>query len=156
MDGMPQPNDNHRKLARLAGTWKGEEKMRFSPAGPDGVAIGTSVTRIDIDGLFAIQEYVQEMNGKTVYRGHGIFGWDDVQKNFTWYWVDSMGSVPMGPSRGQWDGDTLTLEHPPMGDKRGRYTFGFPDENTQTFTIENSQDGGKTWHKFLDGTYKRV
>jgi hypothetical protein len=111
---------------------------------------------MDIDGFFLIQEYVQEREGKVTYRGHGIFSWDTQQQNYTWYWVDSMGFVPPGPSRGEWKGDTLTLEHVPLGDRRGRYTHRFVGPDTYTFSIENSADGGKTWHPFMEATYHRT
>jgi hypothetical protein len=56
-----------------------------------------SQIRVDVDGFFVLQDYVQEKDGKINYRGHGIFGWDDQQKNVIWYWVDPMGFVPPPP-----------------------------------------------------------
>jgi hypothetical protein len=156
MEGMPKPNENHRKLHKLAGVWVGEEKMNPSPFGPGGTAVGRYNSRVDIDGFFVIQDYVQEKDGKTLYRGHGIFGWDEERKTFTWYWIDSMGVVPPSPSRGQWAGDTLTFEHDPLGERRGRYTFRFASDTQLAFKIENSQDGGKSWQLFLEATYKKA
>ncbi len=156
MNGMPQPTEQHRKLHRLAGTWAGEEKMNPSPWGPGGTATGRYTGRVDIDGFFVVQDYVQEKDGKPSYRGHGIFGWDARRSTYTWYWVDSMGEVPPSPSRGQWNGDTLQFEHEPMGDRRGRYTYQFLDDNTYRFKIENSQDGGKSWSTFMEATYRRI
>jgi hypothetical protein len=154
MPGMPQPNEHHRKLHRLAGT--GEETLSPSPWGPGAQATGRYTGRVDIDGFFVIQDYVQEREGRISYRGHGIFGWDDRRKSYIWYWIDSTGEVPPSPSRGQWNGDTLLFEHEPMGDRRGRYTFQFPDETSYRFKIENSQDGGKTWQIFMEGSYHKV
>lgn len=156
MPGMPQPNEHHRKLHRLAGTWTGEETLSPSPWGPGGQATGRYTGRVDIDGFFVIQDYVQEKQGQINYRGHGIFGWDDRRKSYIWYWIDSMGEIPPSPSRGQWNGDTLLFEHEPMGDRRGRYTFQFPDETSYRFKIENSQDGGKTWQIFMEASYRKV
>jgi hypothetical protein len=155
MTGMPQPNEHHTKLHRLAGTWIGEETLSPSPWGPGGRTTGRYTGRVDIDGFFVIQDYVQEKQGQITYRGHGIFGWDDRQKSYIWYWIDSMGEVPPSPSRGQWQGDTLMFEHEPMGDRRGRYTFQFPDQSSYRFKIENSQDGGKTWQVFMEATYRK-
>jgi hypothetical protein len=152
---MPKPNENHQKLQQLVGTWIGEETMNPSPWGPGGQATGRYECRIDIDGLFAIQDYVQEKAGKVTYRGHGIFGWDGEKKTFTWYWVDSLGTVPAAPSRGQWVGDTLQFEHEPVGELRGRYTYKFMGLDRYQFSIENSQDGGKTWFTFMVADYRR-
>jgi hypothetical protein len=156
MDGMPRPDANHARLHRLVGAWTGEEKMNPSPWGPGGTALGRYHCRVDVDGFFVLQDYVQEKDGNPTYRGHGIFGWDAERKTFIWYWVDSMGSVPAAPSRGQWNGDSLIFEHEPMGDRRGRYTFEFSGETLLIFRIENSQDGGKSWQTFMEGKYRKI
>jgi len=155
MTGMPQPNEHHAKLHQLAGTWTGDETLSSSPFGPGGAATGSFTMRVAVDGFFLLQDYVEEKDGRTVYRGHGIFGWDEQHKSYVWYWVDSMGSVPAAPSRGHWEEDTLLFEHAPMGDQRGRYTYTFLAADQLRFQIENSRDGGKTWVKFMDGVYKR-
>ena len=156
MTGMPQPNDNHKKLHRLAGDRVGEETLSPSPWGPGGAAVGRYTHRVDIDGFYVVQDYVEEKDGRVSYGGHGILGWDDEQKNYTWYWVDSMGSVPPAPSRGRWEGDTLVFEHAPVGDRRGRYTYRFVGGAQFQFKIESSQDGGRSWQTFMEGRYKRV
>src|SRR6185436_12826252 len=153
---MPKPDEHHAKLHRLAGTWTGEEKMNPSPWGPGGTAVGRYQCRMDVDGFFLIQDYVQQKDGQPNYRGHGIFGWDGERKTFTWYWVDSMGQVPAAPSRGQWNGDTLVFEHEPMGERRGRYTFQLSGDTTLLFRIENSQDGGQSWQTFMEGRYRKA
>ena len=35
-----------------------------------------------------------------------MFGFDSNAKQYTWYWVDSMGG-PADPARGSWNGDTM-------------------------------------------------
>src|SRR3954447_24809929 len=130
---MPRPTESHKQLHRLAGKGTGEEKLSHSPAGPPAITRGRYEMRVDIDGFFVLQDYVQERDGQISYRGHGVFGWDAEKKTYTWFWVDSMGFVPPSPSRGQWTGDTLVFEHAPMGEhgeRRGRYTYKFPAENT--------------------------
>ncbi len=47
--------------------------------------------RREVDGFFLVQDYVEEKDGRIVYRGHGVFGFDPDAKAYTWYWVDSMG-----------------------------------------------------------------
>jgi hypothetical protein len=153
---MPKPNQNHEKLQKLAGTWAGEETMNPSPFGPGGTAVGRYNHRIDIDGFYLLQDYVQEKNGKISYRGHGIFGYDSERKDFTWYWVDSFGMVPGAPSRGQWNGNTLVFEHEPQGERRGRYTYELLGDTAFTFKIESSQDGGKSWQTFMTSHYKKL
>jgi hypothetical protein len=145
---MPRPGDEHTKLHRLAGDWEGEEQ--------GGTAIGRSTIRIAVDGFFLVQDYVEEKDGRTVFRGHGIFGWDAKDRVYTWYWVDSMGQVPAAPSRGRWEGDTLTFESssPPNG--RGRYTYRFEGPSTYHFKLESSFDGGSTYLTLMEGTYRKT
>src|SRR5579883_1581160 len=100
---MPKVTKEHEKLHVFAGEWDGEEKMNPSPMGPGGPATGKMKGRVDIDGFYVITDYVQTQNGKATYKGHGVYGYDPQQGEYTWYWVDSMG-FPSVPSRGKWDG----------------------------------------------------
>jgi hypothetical protein len=152
---MPVPNDHHKKLHRLAGSWVGEEKIRESHFSPAGTAIGRYTCRVDLDGFFVVQDYEQTRDGKISYRGHGIFGWDAHKKTSTWYWVDSLGDVPHAPSRGHWKGDTVVFESEAVDRRRGRYTYAFLGDDAYDFKIENSHDNGKTWHTFMEASYRR-
>ena len=154
MNGMPQPNENHRRLHRLAGTFVGQETLFPSPWSPGGTALGRNEGRVDVDGFFVIQDYRQERDGRVIYRGHGIFGWDDRERAYVWYWVDSMGEIPAAPTRGQWNGDTLVFEQE-SGGRSSRYTYVFSDESSYRFKIESSSDGGVSWFPFMEATYRR-
>jgi hypothetical protein len=155
---MPKPSDQHKKLNALTGTWVGSETLNPSPWGPGGTFRGRYTMHMDLDGFFMIQDYLQEQNGRTTYRGHGVFGFDTEHAEYTWYWVDSMGMPPAAASRGKWQGDTLMFEHAQGqgGTERGRYTYRFKSERALYFKIENSQDGGKSWQTFMEGNYERV
>jgi hypothetical protein len=154
MQGMPQVTEQHQKLHVLAGNWTGEEQMAPSAWGPGGPRRGKYTGRVECDGFFVSQEYVQEQDGKVSYRGHAIFGYDTQRKQFAWYWVDSMGVVPPAPSYGTWEGNRLVFtSQSSHGD--GRYTLQFEGKDRYKFTLENSADGGKTWQTFMSGDYRR-
>ena len=155
MLAMPKPTPEHQKLHGLAGTWFGEERLNPSPWGPGGTAMGRSICRVDVDGFFVLQDYIEEKDGRVVFRGHGVFGWDGARQKYAWFWVDSMGFVPRAPSLGTWEGDTLVFESEPDGVQRGRYTYRFTGEDSYELTIENSQDGGETWRTLMEGSYQR-
>ena len=115
---------------------------------------GNRDLRIDLDGFFVVQDYVEEKDGQTVFRGHGVFGYDAQAKEYCWFWVDSMGFVPAAPSRGRWEGDTLTFRSvSPQGE--GRYTYRFQSDRRYSFRLENSFDGGKTFTLMMEGTYDK-
>jgi hypothetical protein len=95
------------------------------------------------------------LDGRTVFRGHGIYGWNAQQQTYTWYWCDSMGQVPSQPSRGRCRGDTLVFESSSPQARVATRTASSGD-STYHFKLENSFDGGKTWLTFMDGTYRKM
>ncbi len=152
MPRTPQPTEHHRWLQRFAGNWVGEERLAPPPVGPGGTAIGRLNIRVELDGFFVVEDYLEERNGRTVFKGHGVFGWDGEQKSYTLYWVDCMGSVPSSPARGKREGDTILFE----AGKHSRYMYKFSGENSMYFKVENSQDDSRTWVTFLEANYQRV
>lgn len=151
---MPKVTDQHERLYVFAGEWTGPEKMLPGPMGPGGETTGEMKARVDIDGFYVISDYVQKKaDGSTSYRGHGVYGFDAQTNEFTWYWVDSMG-FPSTPSRGTWEGDTLTFTSRQGEHARGRYVYRFEGNDTHHFKIENCFDGA-TWVTFMEATYHR-
>jgi Protein of unknown function (DUF1579) len=159
MSQMPKVNEHHLRIQRLAGTWVGEEKMHASPWGPGGIRHGRYEYETICDGFFVAGDYWQMMHGTDdiTYTGHGVFGVDPATQEVTWYWVDSMGYPPPSPSRGRWDGDTLALVgRDAKGQIHGRYTFVFEGNDRLRFKLENTQDGGQTWHTFMEASYLKT
>jgi len=78
---MPKPQDQHKKLEMLAGTWTGEEKLYPSPWDPKG---GTATSRVEarigLGGFFLISDYEEKREGKVAYQGHGVYGWDPAEQ----------------------------------------------------------------------------
>jgi len=103
MKEMPKPTEEHRKLQRFAGKWIGEETLEPSPWGPGGKATGELQMETILDGFHVAGDYVEGKDGKVVYRGHSVFGVDAQTGEVVWYWFDSMGTPPAGPSRGKWE-----------------------------------------------------
>ncbi len=151
---MPQPSAEHQKLSRLVGTWEGEETLSPSPWGPGGPARGRNHNQFVCDGFFVTQDYVEEKDGGTVFRGHGVFGYDTQQGQYTWYWVDSMGMPPAAATRGRWEGDVLVFQQQ-QGAFHGRYTYRFEGKDQLHFKIENSKDG-ESWTQMMEGHYRRM
>lgn len=152
---MPQLTEHHETLKKFVGEWIGDEKLHPAPWDPHGGKATSRVSyRLELDGFFLFCEHAQQREGKTTYRGFGVFGWDSFQNKFTMHWFDTMGCDPGPPAMGSWDGSTFKYQSQhPMG--HGRYAFTFVDKDTYTFKMEQSQDG-QNWMPFLDGTYKRV
>ncbi len=152
---MPKPTEQHAKLRSWSGTWIGEETMHPSPWDPKGAtALGKISSRMDIDGMFLISDYVQERDGAITFRGHGVYGWDPEGQRFTMYWFDSIGNDPGGPASGRWDGDSLVFE---KQSARGssRYVYDFEGADAYRFRIEMSTDG-EHWTTWLDSRWQRA
>lgn len=150
----PTANENHRRLEALVGTWTGDETIHPSQWDPNGgPARGTFENRLDLDGFFLINDYVETRDGKVSYRGHGVYGWDDKESCYTMYWFDSMGGGGYAiPARGTWEGNILMFEHKtPLSYVRYIYEIG---DGVFDFRIDNSKDGSE-WTTFMDGHYVR-
>ena len=100
-----------------------------------------------------MQDYEEEKDGQVVFHGHGVMGYEPREQSYLWYWFDSMGSAPNAPSRGKWEGDTLTFFSEAPG-QRSRYTYRFEGANQYSFKIEGSR-GGSEWMPFMEASYSR-
>lgn len=148
---MPKPGIGHERLRELEGTWRGEETQHPSPWDPTGgVAIGTIRARVELDGFFVVSDYVEEKDGRAVYRGHGVYGYDEAAELYTMHWFDSMGGSFAAPATGRWEGPDLVFEaSSPRG--KSRYVYRLHGDRYD-FRIQTSPDGA-LWTTFLEATY---
>ncbi|MGH7161996.1 MAG: DUF1579 family protein [Planctomycetota bacterium] len=152
---MPRLLQEHRKLAALAGSWTGVERIHPSPWDPQGgVAKARVESRVACDGFCVVTDYVEERNGAVSYLGHGVTGFDPTLGRYLQHWTDSAGGMPAQAKSGTWDGDTLTFHGAgPAG--RVRYVYLFVSPDVYELRVENSPDGA-AWTSFLEGRYSRV
>jgi hypothetical protein len=151
---MPSVSEQQRKLTELfSGTWRGEETLYPSDWDPKGgPAFGTWIVRAAVDGFAVLVDYDEERDGKIVYRGHGIHGWDAKENTFFCYWFDNIGVMPTQAIRATLDGNRYSYESEvPTG--RMRMTYDFTGDKLE-FRIDRN-DGG-TWNPMHVGRYTRV
>jgi hypothetical protein len=104
----PQPNEHHKVLAAEAGTWDSVVKMYLS--GPDGPATeyqGVEHVQMVAGGLFSRSTFTGDF-GDRKFEGHGLFGWDPNEEQYTGLWVDNFNGAPTLMT-GTYDADTKTL-----------------------------------------------
>jgi hypothetical protein len=117
---LAQPNENHKLLASLDGTWSYTVKMWMNPdpnAKPDE-SKGTAVRKSIMDGRFSVMDVTGKMempgpDGKKkemTFKGMGIEGYDNVKKKFIGTWCDNMGTGLM-MSEGTYDPATKTFTY---------------------------------------------
>jgi len=81
---MPTVQEQHKKLARLAGKWKATEKMFPNAWDKEGgTATARVESRVDVDGFFVVTDYVQERGGQASYRGL-VWGTEVLLNHETW------------------------------------------------------------------------
>ena len=150
---MPKIGDAHKQIARLAGTWVGEETMYPSPwDSKGGPAVARITNRVALDGFAIVQDYEQERDGKVTFKGLAVFTWDPFQKNYILTWWDSMG-FPGHEFRGNFEGNSLTYSSKTQeGYMRAR--FDFKDDNHYYHQMEVSGDN-ENWKLFMDGNYSK-
>lgn len=150
---MPRPGPAHEALAKLAGSWVGQEKIEPSPFDPQGgPATGRVNNRMAVGGWALVQDYEQTRNGQVSFTGHGVFSVDLAKNATVLHWYDSMAGGPFVYTGG-WKGDVLALTGP-SGDGQGRCTFDCAGGGYK-FKLEVSPDG-KEWFTFMSGTYKKA
>ena len=149
---MPKPGPAHQQLAKLAGHWVGQEKMHPSPWDPNGgMATGQVKNTLALDGFCVFQDYEQVRDGKTSFRGLGIFSWNAMKQCNELAWADSMGGM-VQIFAGKWDGDVLRMTSDgPMGTTRCSFDVA---GGGYKFKMDVSPDG-KAWTTFMEGTYKK-
>lgn len=149
----PELTGVQRQLARLVGTWIGEEQMFPSPWIPEGgTATGKVRNTSGLDGRIVVQEYRQERDGTVTFQGHGVFAHDPVKGKVVMHWFDSMGPTP-NIYEGDFDGDVLTMTmQMSKGWSRSRFELGSADD--YTFGMDASGDG-TNWSPMMKGSYRR-
>ena len=151
---VPELTEAHEKLKALVGTWRGTETIRPSPFDPKGgAALGIVSNRLALDGFAVIQDYEQQRDGRTNFRGHGIFRWDSDKNAYLLHWLDSVGG-PVSEMRGSFNGNILQLVgQSPTGQSRA--TFDFSGQRRYTYRMEVSPDG-QQWFSFIEADYSRT
>lgn len=152
---MPTVGPEIKALTALfQGTWKGPEKLHPSPWDPNGgPAFGTWVAYPTLDGFYLQIDYTEERDGKVVYRGHGVHGWEASESVYFEYWFDNIGVSPRAPNKATLSGNVYTyLSSGPSGQSRFTYTF---EGDQLRFTIEAQEEGGG-WRMSHEGTYTRL
>jgi hypothetical protein len=151
---MQMPGAQHEKLASLVGEWVGEEILHPSPwSAETRRALGKFSMRMAVDGLFLINDYEEQRDGRAVFRGHGVYGWDGKRERYTMFWFDSMGGSP-NETLGVWSGDSLVFTNQ-SEQGHGRYVYTVKDADHIGFRIDTSSDGN-TWNCLMEGDFTRV
>lgn len=106
------PGKEHAMLAKLAGTWTSNEKMRMGPDMPEMPSTGTWTMTSILDGRYVQLDAAGEIPGMGPYKGLGLMGFDNVSKKYVATYIDQMSTGMMnGVGEMSADGKVLTINY---------------------------------------------
>jgi hypothetical protein len=115
------PGKMHAHLTEGAGKWKAETTMWMTPDAEPIKSAGSSTVTPMMDGRYIKVEMAGEMPGMGPYHGFGIYGYDNVAKEFVSIWIDNHSTgILKGKGNLSEDGKKLAWEytaHCPLTDK---------------------------------------
>jgi hypothetical protein len=115
------PGKEHAHLVAGAGKWKADTTMWMMPDAPPMKSTGSSTVTPMMDGRYIKVEMEGEMPGMGPYHGFGIYGYDNVGKEFVSVWIDNHSTgIMKGTGKMSEDGKKLSWDfkgHCPVQDK---------------------------------------
>jgi hypothetical protein len=101
------PGKMHEHLTKEVGTWEGKSTI-YMPGSEAQTSECTMTVKPIMDGRFTQVEMKGEMPGMGPYEGFGIYGYDNVSKQFVSSWIDNHGTGVM-QCTGELSGDSKTM-----------------------------------------------
>ena len=152
--------DQHKMLAKGAGTWSGDVTMWMAPGAPPMKSKATMVTTMTYNGLYQQSKHKGEMMGAP-FEGQSTTGYDNTKKEFFSTWIDNMGSGIL-VTTGNWDdaNKTLTLsgtmKNPANGlDCTFKEVFKMVDDNNQVLEMYGPDPQTGKEYKTMEIKYTR-
>ena len=152
-------SEQHKMLAKSAGTWSGDMTMWMADGAPPQKAPTTTVTKPIYGGLYMQSTHKGDMMGMP-FEGMSIMGYDNMKKEFFSTWIDNMGSGFM-ISTGTWDDAskklTLTGTTQCMNgqDATMREVFTIIDDNNQLLEMYGPDPKTGKEYKNMEIKYTR-
>jgi hypothetical protein len=105
--GMSQPPRSPEVglLAADAGVWQATVHVRPGPGSPLQASDGTMSSRMC--GPWLVSDFKNETSG---FEGHGVYGWDSVERRYVGTWVDPMRRTIV-VMLGRWDEATKSMTY---------------------------------------------
>ena len=155
----PAPSPQMEKLSKmLLGSWNTSEKFESSPFMPKGGSgKGTETFHSGPGGLSIIADYQsqsKDLGGS--FRGHAILNWNETQKGYQAYWIDSASPSPT-ILNGDWQGDDLIFSGTAdMGGQKMDIKWIYKDIVPNSFTfVEEAAESGKPTKQNMSIKYSR-
>jgi hypothetical protein len=126
------PGEQHKALADLAGSWDMTMKMWMDPSKPPQESKATSESKIIMDGRYLEEKVTGEFGGMK-FLGQGTTAYDNINKKYTFAWIDNMGTG-LSTASGSYDANKKTYTY------SGEETDPLSGEKTKTKMVTHVID----------------
>ena len=153
------PNDNHRVLDPLVGTWGYVVKWWMTPDSQPETSKGTSETTWMMGGRYLRHTATGTSLGQP-FEGMGLTGFDNGRKTYQTIWIDNMGTGMM-IGEGTYDPGTKTLTDrgrftdPMVGQRSYRGVITFVDDVHYRYELYVADENGKEF-RMMEIVYTRT
>ncbi len=119
---LATPGPEHAELAKKAGAWEQQYKMKWDPNGPWVDSTGTAEATSVLGGRFILEKVKAEMPGMGPFEGLQLVGFDKRSGEYISLWADTLGTWWV-ESRGQGKPDGTIEMKGTMNDAMGERPF---------------------------------
>ena len=153
------PNDNHKVLNPLVGTWGQVVKWWMTPDSQPETSQGTSETQWVMGGRFLLHK-AKGMSMGQPFEGMGLTGFDNGRQIYQTIWLDNMGTGIM-IGEGTYDPGKKTLTDqgnftdPMVGQRSYRGVSTFLDDNHHSYEMYVADENGKEF-RMMEIMYTRT
>ena len=153
------PNDHHKYLEPLVGTWSHVVRWWMKPGTEPEVSKGTSEANWMMGGRF-VQHIARGMSMGQPFEGMGFTGFDNRKRKYQTIWMDTMGTGMM-IGEGTYDPNQKTLTDQGhftdavMGQRAYRGVITFIDDNHHSYEMYSLDKTGKEF-RMMEIVYTRT
>lgn len=152
------PNENHKVLDSLVGSWNYTLKWWMAPDSQPEESTGSSENKWTLGGRF-VEQSVEGTSMGQPFEGIGVTGYDNAKKEYVSTWMDNM-ATGIFTAKGMYAPATKALTEsgdflcPIRGQMSFRWVTKIIDENNYTFESYTNDEKGKEF-KSMEIVYKR-
>ena len=153
------PNDNHKILDPLVGTWSHVAKWWMTPDSQPDTSKGTNETKWEMGGRYLLN-VVRGTSMCQPFEGMGLTGFDNGKQIYQTIWMDNMGTGMM-IGEGTYDPTKKTLtDHgrftdPVIGQRSYRGVITFIDDDHHSYEMYVADRNGKEF-RMMEIMYTRT
>ena len=153
------PNDNHKILDPLVGTWSHVVTWWMTPDSQPEMSNGTSETKWVMGGRY-LRQAVKDTSMDQPFEGMGFTGFDNGRQTYQTIWMDNMGTGMM-IGEGTYDPGKKTLtDHgrftdPMIGQRSYRGVITFVDDVHYRYELYVADKNGKEF-RMMEIVYTRT